>query len=297
MKKLNISFYSDDPKWSQLSNGGGTRTILKSAQALRELGHKVSIVAHKDNFTWEKHQKPIHKVPANTDILIAVTISDVKHIMKYKGMRLAYYSRPVECDTKGHKWQMSQKKALATLRKFKKHNGTVISNSGWQVDWLAKHGIKSNLVYSGIDLDFWNDTGGSHKYIGGLINKRHKTKRSDIVKKYATVHLKNNLNAYGVRELYNKCSIWLAPTEKEGFHNVPAEACMCGNLIVCNRLKRNGMGDYATDETAMRYDTEDELLECIENPDFNKVSLMQELIREKIGSREKNMKRMVRLLK
>ena len=294
---MRIVFYADDPRWSQLSNGGGTRTVIKSAQTLRELGHKVSIVAHKDDFTWEKHPKPVHKVPKNTDILIAVTISDVKHVMKYKGMRIAYWSRPVECDTKGHKWQTSKKKAIKRLKKFRGIGGIMMSNSSWQIEWLAKHGIKSHLVYSGLDLDFWKDTGGLHRDVGGLINKRHKTKRSDIVKKCATIHLKGNLNSKQVRELYNKCSIWLATSTKEGFHSPPAEACLCGCLVVCNRLKRNGMQDYATDETAMRYSSNLELLECVGDADWSKVAKMQKVLRENIGNRKSNMKRLVRILK
>jgi hypothetical protein len=57
------------------------------------------------------------------------------------------------------------------------------------------------------------------------------------------------------------------------------------------------MGDYATEETAMRYSTEDELMDCLDNPDYSKVEKMQKILREKIGSRSENMKRMVKLLK
>ncbi len=288
---MRITFYADDKKWSQLSNGGGTRTIILSAETLRGMGHKVSIVAHKDTFNWIHHAKPIRTVPSNTDVLIAVTISDVKHIMKYTGMKLAYYSRPFET------WQMPKDKIVKTLKKFRDMGGIIISNSGWQIEWLAKHGIESRLVYSGIDLDFWKRTDGEHKYVGGLINKRHKSKRSDIVKKFAKVRLKGNLKPYQVRDLYNQCNIWLAPTEKEGFHNVAAEANLCGNLIVCNRKKKNGMGDYANDETAEIYDSVDEMPDILNNPDFNKVEKMQELIREKIGNRRNCMKRLVRILR
>ncbi|MCP3681771.1 MAG: glycosyltransferase family 4 protein [bacterium] len=287
---MKITFFADDKKWSQLSNGGGTRTIILSAETLRGLGHKVSIVAHKDTFNWIEHPKPIRTVPSNTDILIAVTISDVKHVMKYKGMRLAYWSRPVET------WQVKKDKALHTLKKFRDIGGIVMSNSSWQVEWLKKHGIKSRLVYSGIDLDFWKDTGGIHRDIGGLINKRHKSKRSDIVKKCATVHLKGNLKPHAVRDLYNQCSVWLATSTKEGFHNCPAEAALAGCYIIGVDCKRNGTSDYLTEETGALYKTEEELMHHIGNPDFSKIPVMQKLIRNKIGSRRKNMKRMVEVL-
>ncbi len=287
---MRIVFYGMNKKYGGLDNNGGSRSILLSAETLRGLGHKVDVVTFKDSFKWFKHKKVIKNVPRNTDVVIAISILDVPLIhKKYRGKhKLAYYSRPFES------WQMPKKKIVETLRKFK---GKVISNSKWQVDWLKKYGIKSRLVYSGINLDYWKDTEGPHSYIGGLINNRHKSKRSDLVKKYATVHLKNKLNAYSVRELYNKCSIWLAPTEKEGWHNCPAEAALCGCLIVCNRKTRNGMNDYATDETAMRYSSEEELVECLETPDFSKVPKMQEMIKTKIGSRSYNMKRLVKILK
>jgi len=46
----------------------------------------------------------------------------------------------------------------------------------------------------------------------------------------------------------------------------------------------------------MRYDTWDELISCIENPDFSKVSKMQKVLREKIGNREDNMRKFVEIL-
>jgi hypothetical protein len=289
------------------------------------LGHKVDIVTFKDSFKWFKHKKVIKDVPKNTDVVIAISILDVPLIYKkYHGKhKLAYYSRPVECDTKGHKWQVSKKKALATLQKFNKHNGIVISNSSWQIDWLKKHGIKSTLVYSGLDLDEYYPVPNARfkdVHIGALHHKFHKTKRWDLVEKVAknldvnkyyfevlTADKKGtggNHMAYWYqppledkRRMYSTCKIWFSPTEAEGFHNVAAEANLCGSLVVCNRLKRNGMQDYATDETAMRYDNFEELIECIENPDFSKVEKMQNILTRDIGSREKNMKHLIKVLK
>ena len=94
---------------------------------------------------------------------------------------------------------------------------------------------------------------------------------------------------------YNECDIWLAPTELEGWHNCPAEANLCGCLVICNRLDSNGM-DYATEETAMRFTGFDELLACIENPDFSKVEKMKKVLHNKIGNRENNMKKFIDII-
>jgi len=170
---------------------------------------------------------------------------------------------------------------------------------------LLKHFPKAKVCYAGLDLDFWGTKPWLElkNTIGFMKYEKHKTKRNDLMdklkKKYSTIELniKGKCNDKELKELYRSIDIYVAPTELEGFHNVPAEACLCGCLIVCNRRDSNGMGDYATDETAMRYTGWDELLEAIENPNFSKVAKMQKLLKEKIGNREKNMKRFVRLIK
>ncbi len=307
-------------RYGGLDCNGGSRTILLSAGALRKLGHKVDIVTFKDKFNWFKHKKVIKTVQKNTDVVIAISILDVPLIYrKYYGKhKLCYYSRPFES------WQMPKRRIVKTLTRFtKKYKGTVISNSQWQIDWLKKHGIKSRLVYSGLDLDEYYPVSNvrfKNTHIGALHHKFHKTKRWDLVMKVAknldvnkymfevlTADKKGtgvNHMAYWYqpsleekRRMYSTCNIWLAPTEKEGFHNVAAEANLCGCLVVCNRLKRNGMGDYATEETAMRYSSDDEMLACLKNPDFSKVEKMQNILIRNIGSREKNMKRLVKILK
>ena len=98
------------------------------------------------------------------------------------------------------------------------------------------------------------------------------------------------------RLLYNICDIWFSPVTLEGWHNVAAEANLCNCLVVCNRIKSNGMGDYATDETAMRYNTIDEAVRCCIDPDWSKVRKMQNVLKNKIGGRCKNMKRLADLL-
>jgi hypothetical protein len=56
------------------------------------------------------------------------------------------------------------------------------------------------------------------------------------------------------------------------------------------------MQDYATDETAMLYNTFAEAVECIRNPDFSKVPKMQKVLIDKIGDRKSNMEKLVKIL-
>lgn len=97
-------------------------------------------------------------------------------------------------------------------------------------------------------------------------------------------------------QIYDLCDIWFTDTKLEGFHNVPAEAALHGCLIVCNRLDSNGMGDYATENTAMRFSTINEAIRCCMNPDYAKRKLMHKKLKS-IGDRFVNMNKFVKLLK
>ena len=102
-----------------------------------------------------------------------------------------------------------------------------------------------------------------------------------------------NLNEEQMRNFYNECNLYLAPTELEGFHNIPAEAALCNCSVICSRRGRNGMGDYANAQTAMIYDTVGQAVEHIYNPDYARVYKMQEILMDKIGTRKRNMAKML----
>ena len=125
-----VTFYADHSYYSQLSNNGGSATILHSINTLRKLGHKANVVAHKDNFTWFKHPKPIRKIPKDTDVCIAVTISDIGPMLKRTKAKPFYWCRLIE----NH--QMPKRKLLKTVSKV-----TVLVNSENLRDWFAAHGI------------------------------------------------------------------------------------------------------------------------------------------------------------
>lgn len=143
---MKICFCSLDNYWGGLSNNGGTRTILLSAETLSELGHEVEIVAPVDKFTWFKHKKPLKKIPKRFDAYIAIAITDVPHLMKIKG-KLFYWARPFEG------WQTDD--SLHILDKFVDVGGTILCNSRWQVGKLLLEGIEAHLVYAGLDIEKW----------------------------------------------------------------------------------------------------------------------------------------------
>ena len=308
---MNITFYADDPHWSGLDRNGGSRTAILCAKTLGDLGHNVDIVAHKNKFDWFKFKPPVHHVPKNTDALIAVTISDVKHIQKYKGMKLFYYSRPFEIHTKWQKWQMSEKKALRRMAKFvNKHEGTIFCNSGWQVEFLARHGIPAKLVFSGQDLDsdpqpYRERLAGDRYVIGCQYSTKKRKGWEEFGKlakalgpgykyiafgsekcndKFLSKYLRNP-SREELTNLYREMNYFWIPNKFEGFYNCGVEAIWNGCAIITphNTPISSGICDYVVADPIMLSTKE-------------AVSRSQNIIKEKIGTREKNMKRMVRLI-
>jgi len=293
---VRITFIAKHPYWSQLTNNGGTRTIVKSAEALIKLGHTVDIVCKSNRYTWGPCPQTTKKIPSNSDAYIAVTPSDV-----------IYLPKPGYLWLRGlHSWSMSEKKLLDICKKT-----NVITNATHLTNWLAKRGVHSRVFYSGLDLDFWTNFSAGFKnadppVVGCLYHKFHKSKgykqAKKIIKKTDSTRIVLNKGKYTnlcmeqMNDVYCGCDIWLSTTTNEGFHNIPAEAALCGCLVVCNRHPNNGMDDYATEDTAMRFDTTEEAAQCLRHPDYSKVKKMQEVLINKIGSREQNMKKLVDLL-
>lgn len=272
-----------------LANNGGSKTIFRSADVLRALGHEVNIVARVDHFTWFDHPACSIAIPSNVDVVVAVSASDVNHTLSHspKGAERVWWMRGWEKWIKGG----DEFYFVSQAKKIK-----VIVNSSWLKTELAQYDIHSQLCYSGLDIDFWQESKPKYHIVGGVINERHETKRNDIVKKYASVIIDKPHNDYELRDKYSMCSVWLAPTELEGFHNVSAEAALCGSLIVCNRINSNGMGDWATDRTAERFSYEDEIKRILGSPDYDKANKARSVLIDKIGNRERNMKEFVRLI-
>lgn len=300
--------------YSGLGNNGGTRTVIKCCEALRKLGHDCDIIATVDNFTWFKHKPPIKYISKDLDAVIAVACTDVHSTLKISTPVKAWYIR-------GHEnWTMSNQK----LRELYNSDVLNIVNSRGLQQLLAAYGADSKVVYQGIDFELWEnrELRPKDKIRIGCLYQQKKTKRwKDFVKLAETLGTKNyeyvgfgmserrdpfltrfwrNASNEDLNNVYSSCHIWFAPTELEGLHNVSTEAALCGCLIVCSDAPMNGMGfDYAFDgNTAMVYRAGDvdHAAELIENPNWDCIERMDNCLRHSIGTRENNMKKLVKYL-
>jgi len=306
---MNIVFYAGHKKWGGLANNGGSRTILRSANVLRLLGHRVDVVAKVDRFTWFDHKAPIHKIPSDTDVAIAVSVSDAQKLIGKSGsFSKAWWMRGWE------NWREDDEYIYKIAKRI-----PMITNGKGLSYKLAEKNIGSYLCYAGLDLDSWYHipVRGEKIRIGCLYNLHHPTKRWDVFEEivdrngfksyeYASFGTEdchcNWLKKYlrnpsheQLRELYSSCHIWIAPTDLEGFHNVPAEAALCGCHIICNNHPMNGM-DYANEDTADIYETTGRAWQYIRMFKESKNKNMQKYLKENIGDRNTNMNNLIAIL-
>lgn len=240
-----------------LANNGGTRTLVRSAETLRSLGHDAFFFSGPSAYTWHKHDVPLrggdqHPV---ADVSIATGCGSVASVMRYTGRR-AYYVRGLEL------WKASEDRLLDGFRKL---SGGVFVNSEWLLGYMHERGVKAQLQYPGLDGHLFFDN-GDHELragVGALRNNRHVTKRDgDIDELQARLgfevqclnrHIKR-ADPVRLNKWYNDLKVWFAPTELEGLHNPPMEAAMAGCALVCTDHARSGMSDYAVHgKTAMVY--------------------------------------------
>lgn len=280
---MHIAMCSIHPYWGGINRNGGSLTILKSADTLRQLGHRVTVVSHTDRCAWYKHPPCERVIPKDADVCVAVSASDIRLVAKEapRGAKRVWWMRGIE------KWQMPEKDIRHQASKIK-----TICNAQHLVDWLG-HGT---LCYAGLDLDMWADEKKKRNGVGGLHNERHKTKRSDIVEKLCDIMVTGNSKQSELKGIYNACSTWLATSSLEGFHQMPAEAALCGCLVVGFDGPHSGTGDWLDDTTGHLFTSVEEAQESIANPDFTRVKKAQQVLREKIGNRTTNMRKFVKIL-
>ena len=105
----------------------------------------------------------------------------------------------------------------------------------------------------------------------------------------------NNPDSNVLRDLYSSCDFWFAPTTSEGFHNVAAEAGLCGCMVIANDSPHSGMQDYIGD---FKYHTIEDAANMIRkgySAYINELVEIQKKIRA-IGNREENMRKFICLL-
>ena len=310
-------------------NNGGSLTLIRSANTLSDLGHDVKVIdSGKNMHTWTTLKVP-HLRPKNID---AIPNADVVIATGYKSVG-ATLQLPKRCGLKAHyirgweTWNMPERAIINKV--LKKPTLKIVNSIGLQRK-LLKSGVRSSIIYPGYDTDIFYPTERkkSRQFVvlGGLLNKRHiRIKRHDWVIE-ASNRLKKECYAklfmFGADSMsgtiidnyvkqpdekrknnfYNHIDIWLAPTIQEGLHMPPAEAMLTECPVVGTDAPLSGMHDYLIHEQTglVSKNNFDSFFNCVKQLVEDK-DLRIEYGRQarskimEIGSREKNMKKMVEL--
>ena len=287
-----------------LGNNGGSKTIVKSAQALINLDHYVQIASKVNNYTWGRIITNFGTTTYDFyDVVVNVSVWDVATTLTMPIKKKVWWLRGWEQWVRGEEYLINQ------IKRFVDAGGKMIVNSSWLIKQLKeKCGVDSVLCYSGLDLDFWHYVESPCEdviKVGALWHPKHKTKnyamfeklKEQCDNKYFEFHtLKDNYNDEQLRRFYSELNIWLSLSSLEGFHQVPAEAALCGCHIIYNDIDSGGTRDYCTPETADPFTEFNGLLQALESPDWSKRNEMQKVLENKIGSREDNMKKFVEVM-
>jgi len=274
------------------------------------------IVTKSDKHTWVKHKKPLRHIPRNTDVCIACSISDIRPMLKKmpKNARPYWWCRLLET------YQMPKDKILREASKV-----NVLVNSLGLYSWFRKYGIDSDIVYQGYDRK-WFDIGPHRMNSVGFLVSSKKRKRFDVIEKIIKT-LGDQKRYYGfgldinraikkvvkkkfsgftqnagyadLSKLYNQVGIWVSTSTREGLHNVPLEAALCGCAVVYPDTRFAGCADHCIDgKTAWRYSAGDAVsaAETIISADRSRVEAHKDYIKNNIGDRETCMKKLVTIL-
>jgi len=317
-----------------LGDGGGSLSIVSSANTLVDLGHEVTIVdSMKNQHTW---------IPLKADHIICnkstkIPDADVIIATGYKSVKPTV-NAPARCGIKMHwvrgfeTWVMSEHKIVQEI--FGAPTIKLVNGIGLKRK-LQECNCKSYLIRPGYDLDNYKPLGirenNKKIIIGGLYNEgrgkqkkrtawlyetayRLKTKRNDVEFWLFGAHPepKGFLMDYYIRmpslkeknEFYNHINIWLAPTALEGLHMPPAEAMLTGCPVIGTNAKLNGMHDYLTHmKTGLVCKNDLESFIKATNKLIDNRKLQAQLGKKgrdkiiELGSRKDNMIKLVALLK
>lgn len=322
-----------DLRKTGLGNNGGSSTLIKSGNALVDLGVDVVFAdGGKNQHTWTK-LKAEHIIVKNNklpkaDFIIATGYKSVATTVKSPdsaGIK-CHYLRGWET------WQGSEQWIVNTILKaptVKFVNGLCLQ------DKLKQYNHKSYLVRPGYDFGELfpkNVRKNNEKIVIGGLNKQGKhvnTKRTmwilDSIKELKKKYGKNKIELlmFGMdakpngvdnyiknpsmdvkNNLYNYCDIWLAPTMLEGLHMPPAEAMMTECPVVGTNAEMNGMKDYLIDKKTgfVSENNFKSFLSCIDKLVSDKeIRLLYGVNARKrvleIGDRKENMNKFIKLLK
>ncbi len=306
-----------------LGNNGGSSTLVKSGNALVELGHDVTFIDTMRNLhTWTplkaKHVVGQHLPKA--DYIIATGYKSVATTV----------SAPPRCGQKVHwirgweTWQMSEKRIVESVLKaptIKMVNSVCLQRK------LESYGCSSKIIRPGYDLQELtpNEKRKEKKnlVLGGLYTgKKHREiKRTKwIFDTYNMMNKNVDLWMFGndiipgglvdnyfqrpdmkqKNYFYNNVDIWLSPAMQEGLHMPPAEAMMTGCPVVGTNANMSGTEDYLINEYSGLV-SENNFKSFLKNVKklINNENLRLELGKnarkmiEKLGDRKSNMQKLI----
>jgi len=310
-----------------LGNNGGSSTLIKSGNTLKELGHCVTFIdSMKNKHTWTPLEAD-HIIPKrdtdipSADFIIATGYKSVATTLRSPG-RLGHKCHWIRG---WETWQMSESRIINEIL-----NSTTIKlvNSICLQRKLAKLGYPSTIIRPGYDLDQLtpqNKRKNDVITLGGLYSarKHHKIKRTQwIFDVYTKLKKKHRIelwmfgndaipggkvdfymqcpNMQQKNYLYNNVDIWLSPAMQEGLHMPPAEAMMTGCPVVGTNADMSGTEDYLinnyngliSDNNFQSFSTNVERLVTNENLRLELGRYTRTSI-EDLGNRKINMKKLI----
>lgn len=316
-----------------LGPNGGSLTLIKSGNALHDLGHEVTFIDSMRNQNKWETLKPKHIIVRNekqipdADAIIATGYKSVGPVLQ----------APKRCGTKfiyiraWETWQMKPNQINERILKQPIHK---IVNSICLHNKLLQYKCPSDIIRPGYDFEYlfprsirqFNPVpviGGLYR--AGIHGQRKRTAwLFDTVRELRTRGLNFKFWLMGSEskpndrsidrylqqptmteknDFYNYVDIWMAPTMSEGLHLVPAEAGLTACPTVATTAELSGMQDYVIHrKTGMV--TANNLKSFIDgvdtmfhNPNLRRqygLSVMDRL--HEIGDRAKNMTKLVKLL-
>ncbi len=314
-----------------LGHNGGSLTLIKSGNALHDMGHKVYFIdSGKNQNTWEP-LKPEHiivrkpsQIP-DADMIIATGYKSVKPTVQASE----------RCGIKAHwirAWETWQMPEEQIVKKILKAPTMKLVNSICLHNKLLQYDVASYIVRPGYDFEHlyprsirqFNPT----PIIGGLYREGVHGQRKRTQWLFETVR---TLRDQGVNvkfwlmgsekaptyvdrylrqptmeqknDFYNYVDIWMAPTMSEGLHLPPAEAGMTACPCVATNAPLSGTQDYVIHQRT-GYVSKNNLKSFIDavdmmihNPNIRRKYGQNMLARlSEIGDRKKNMQKIIDII-